>query len=97
MAAVLSADGLLLLIMLIKLHSSTNKARGLNMEMSDGEGWQEVGYDLYFCLDYLPGLCESSSSVRGKLELEVVKPKTQESSLVSVHTVHVTQIDLNPS
>lgn len=36
LAAVLSPDGLLPLTMLIKLHSSTNKDKGLNVEMSDG-------------------------------------------------------------
>ncbi len=65
LAAILSADGLVLLTMLIKLHSSTNKAKGLNMEMSDGERMARiVGYDLYFYFDYLPGLCNSSSSLR---------------------------------
>ena len=54
LAAVLSADGLMLLTMLIKLHSSTNKAKGLNMELSDGRGMARiVRYDLYIS-DYLP-------------------------------------------
>lgn len=74
LAAVLSADGLLLLTMLIKLHSSTNKAKGLNMGMSDEERMARiVRYDLYFYFDSLPGIHESCSSLREKLELEVVK------------------------
>lgn len=40
------------------------------MEMSD-EGRMDMIYSFYF--DYLPGLRESSSSLRGRLELEVVK------------------------
>lgn len=74
LAAVLSLDGLALLTMLIKLHSSTNKAKGLNVEMSDGERMARiVAYDLYFYFHFLPGLRISSSSLKEELELEVVK------------------------
>lgn len=56
LAAVLPTDGLLPLTMLIKPHSATGKAKGLNMEMSDGgRMMRTVGYDLYFS-DDLPGL-----------------------------------------
>lgn len=61
LAAVLSVDESPQLTMLIKLHSSTNKAKGLNMEMSDGGRMVRiVGYELYSSED-LPGIKRSSS------------------------------------
>lgn len=62
LAATLSSDGLLPLTVLIKLHSSTNEVKGLNMKMNDGGRMvRMVAHDLSFG-DYLPGLCKSSSS-----------------------------------
>lgn len=98
LAAVLSADGLLLLTMLIKLHSPTNKGKGLNMEMSDGGRMARIaGYDLCFCLDYLPELTENSSSLRVKAGARRCERMSYESmdsepSLVSVHAVHITRL-----
>lgn len=101
LAAVLSADGLLLLTVLIKLRSPTNKGKGLNMEMSDGGRVARiVDYDLCFCFDYLPELCRNSSSSRaeaGTRSCERMAYESTEPGLVSAHTVHITQIDLNPS
>lgn len=51
LAAAPSSHGLLLLTVLIKLHSSTNKAKGLNMKMNDGgRAARIIGYDLYVSL-----------------------------------------------
>lgn len=88
LAAVLPVDGSLLLTMLIKLYSSTNKAKGLNMEMSDGGRMARiVGYDLYFILDCSPGLRESSSRLRIKAgarskEMTTYETKDSVSSLI---------------
>lgn len=67
LATSLPADGLLLLTMLIKPYYSTNKAKGLSMDIKDGERMARiVRYDL--CVsDYLHGLQRSSSiSLKGR-------------------------------
>lgn len=66
LAAVLPADGLLPLTMLIKLNSSTNKAKGLNMELSD---WGREDGEIWSILLRLL----ARASWREKLQLEVVK------------------------
>ena len=88
LAAVLPVDGSLLLTMLIKLYSSTNKAKGLNMEMSDGGRMARiVGCDLYFFFDCSPGhRGSSSSSLRIKAaarskEMVTYETKDSDSSL----------------